>query len=106
MPRDLLDSLRDDHRLLRAEAAELEAVLRTPRPIITETMTVNHVVRMWPEARAVFRAFKIDCEADGILCLDELCWWRGLDVAVVLEALRQAPGVAGEGFTKREMANV
>lgn len=28
MPRDLLDSLRDDHRLLRAEAAELEAVLR------------------------------------------------------------------------------
>ena len=74
--------------------------------MITETMTVNHILRIRPEARAVFRAFKIDCEADGSCFLDELCWWRGLDVAVVLEALRQAPGVAGEGVTKREMANV
>lgn len=74
--------------------------------MITEALTVNHIVRMFPETGVVFRAFKIDCEADGISCLDELCWWRGLDVAVVLEALRQAPGVAGEGFTKREMANV
>lgn len=74
--------------------------------MITETMTVNHVVRMWPEARAVFRAFKIDCEADGILCLDELCWWRGLDVAVLLEALRQVQRVGVEGLEKREMANV
>ena len=88
-----------------ATGREAHHHLREPL-VFTETMTVNHILRMWPEARAVLGRFKLGCEADGILCLDELCWWRGLDVAVVLEALRQAPGVAGEGLTKREMANV
>ena len=75
-------------------------------PMITERMTVNYVVRVHPGAQAIFLAFNIDRTVDGDCFLDELCWWRGLDVAVVLEALRQAPGVAGEGLTKREMANV
>jgi len=59
--------------------------------MITEAMTVNSILRAWPEARAVFRLFEIDCEADGILCLDELAWWRGIDLAVFLEALREGP---------------
>ena len=74
--------------------------------MITETMTVNHILRMWPEARAVLGRLKIDCEADGILCLDELCWWRGLDVEALLEALRQVQRASVGGFEKREVANV
>ena len=57
--------------------------------MITETMTVNAILKTWPEAHAVFRAFKIDCEADGSCFLDELCWWRGLDLHVLLAALRR-----------------
>jgi hypothetical protein len=56
---------------------------------ITETMTVNAILRTWPEARMVFRAFAIDCDADGSCFLDELCWWRGLDLHALVAALRQ-----------------
>jgi len=70
---------------------------------ITETMTVNHILRMWPEARAVLGRFKIDCGADGILCLDELCWWRGLDVEAILRALQQAQHTAVEAGKSQEL---
>lgn len=71
--------------------------------VITETMTVNHILRMWPEARAVLGRFKIGCEADGILCLDELCWWRGLDVEAILQALQQAQHTAVEAGKPQEL---
>lgn len=57
--------------------------------MITEMMTVNHILRMWPEARPVFGIFGIDREVDGSCFLDELCWWRGLDVQVLVAALRR-----------------
>lgn len=76
------------------------------KPMITETMTVNAIMRTWPEARVVFRAFQIDCEADGSGFLDELCWWRGLDVAVVIDALRHVQRVGVAGLEKWEMAHV
>lgn len=56
----------------------------------TEEMTVNHVLRVHPEAREVFRTFQVDCDADGFHCLDELYWRRGIDVAALLRALNQA----------------
>jgi len=57
--------------------------------MITETMTVNAILRTWPEAQAVFVVFKIDCKADGSCFLDELCWRRGLDLHVLLAALHR-----------------
>ena len=74
--------------------------------MITEIMTVNHIVRMWPEARTVFMRFKIDCEADGISCLDELAWWRGINLNTLLEALRQVEQARLEPVEPQEVANV
>lgn len=71
--------------------------------MITETMTVNAILRAWPEARAVFRLFEIDCGADGSDFLDELCWWRGLDVAALLRALQQAQHTAVEAGKPQEL---
>ena len=53
-------------------------------PTITEAMTVNSIVKIHPEVRAIFQRFKIDCGTDGISCLDELCWWRGIEVEGLL----------------------
>jgi len=58
--------------------------------VITETMTVNHVLHVHPQTREVFRAFKVNWEADGCHCLDELCWRRGVDVAALLRELNRS----------------
>ena len=58
--------------------------------LITETMTVNHILRLHPKVRGIFRAFKVDCECDGLHGLDELYWRRGLDVAALLRQLNQS----------------
>ena len=57
--------------------------------MITEAMTVNSIVKIHPEARAIFQRFKIDCGTDGISSLDELCWWRGIEVEGLLQALQE-----------------
>mgnify|MGYP001603036910 FL=1 len=58
--------------------------------LITETMTVNHILRIHPKARGIFLAFKVDGEGDGLHCLDELYWRRGIDVAALLRQLNQS----------------
>jgi iron-sulfur cluster repair protein YtfE (RIC family) len=58
--------------------------------LITETMTVNHILHLHPKARGIFRAFKVDCECDGLHCLDELYWRRGIDVTALLRQLNQS----------------
>jgi len=61
-------------------------------PFITETMTVNHILRIHPRAREVFQTFHVDCDADGCHCLDELYWRRGIDVAALLHELNETVG--------------
>jgi len=65
--------------------------------LITEAMTVNHILHVHPKARGIFRAFKVDCECDGLHCLDELYWRRGIDVAALLRRLNQ-PGTEPEAI--------
>jgi PAS domain-containing protein len=55
-------------------------------------MTVNHVLRVHPLARAVFRAFDIDCADEGCSSVEELAWRRGVDVEALLLALNQSLG--------------
>ena len=59
-------------------------------PVITEAMTVNHVLKTHPRAREIFQAFQIDCDADGLHCLDELYWRRGIDVQTLLHVLNKS----------------
>jgi len=54
---------------------------------VVGTMTVNHVLKVHPKAREIFQAFRIDCDADGCHCLDELTWRRGIDVEALLQTL-------------------
>ena len=68
-------------------------------PIITQEMTVNHVLRAHPDTRAIFEAFHVDCEMDGLSCLDELYWRRGADLQALLQALNQAAGTPHTFFS-------
>lgn len=56
-------------------------------PLITETMTVNHVLKVHSKARNIFQTFHVDCEVEGCHCLDELYWRRGIDVTGLLRVL-------------------
>ena len=57
--------------------------------MITEAMSVNNIVKTHPEAQAIFQRFRIDCGTDGISYLDELCWWRGIEVEGLLQTLQE-----------------
>ena len=59
-------------------------------PLITEDMTINRVLHLYPTARNVFKAFQVDCEVEGLHGLDELHWRRGVDVSALLRVLNQA----------------
>ena len=72
--------------------------------MITEAMTVNALLKLYPWAGLVFRTFKIDWEVDGSDYLDELCWRRGIDLNALLAALRQH--VTVERAETPEMATV
>jgi len=56
---------------------------------VSETMTVNHALKVLPGAQQVFHAFHIDEDAEGLHCLDELYWRRGVDVERLLKALER-----------------
>ena len=88
----------------RMAEASLTPSPTTKMPLITETMTVNHVLYMHPQAWEIFQAFKIDPAYDGLHCLDELYWRRGIDVAALLRALNR-PLVEGE-ITRSQTAGV
>lgn len=61
-----------------------------PEPLITEGMSVNAIVRTYPETARVFAQHGIYCGVDACDCLDELAWRHGLDVAQLLPELRAA----------------
>lgn len=71
------------------EGEPLVPVLPATRPIMPE-MTVNHVLRVHPGARAIFERFQVDWQLDGHHCLDELYWRRGVDGEALLAALNQS----------------
>lgn len=57
------------------------------RQSVTDQMTVNHVLKVVPQARDVFSRFGVETTRDGCHCLDELAWRRGVDVNALLDAL-------------------
>lgn len=78
----MVDRLAAEESLASTTTSEL--------PLITEAMTVNHVLKVHPKAREIFEAFKVDCDADGCHCLEELYWRRGIDVKALLDTLNQS----------------
>ena len=61
----------------------------TDHGVVVPTMTVNHVLKIHPRAREIFVMFHVDCEIEGLHCLDELPWRRGIDVAALLHELNK-----------------
>lgn len=57
--------------------------------VITSDLTVNHVLRDYPATREIFRAFGVEPILDGLHCLDELYWRRGIEIEGLLDALNQ-----------------
>lgn len=82
-------------------AGEPSAAAR-PATAITPEMTVNYVLWTCPQARPVFEAFHVDWQADGLRCLDELYWLRGVDVPTLVSALEHY--VAHSQHTERMVA--
>ena len=81
--------MRDIARHHYPEGEPAVAIRHDASPITPE-MTVNHVLRVRPEARAIFERFQVDWEVDGHHCLDELYWRRGVDGEALLQALNQS----------------
>lgn len=73
----------------RAEALQ-PAQARALEPMITEGMSANAIMRMYPETARVFTRHGICCGVDAYECLDELAWRHGLDIAQLLPELRAA----------------
>ena len=61
-----------------------------PSSRLDETMTVNHVVRMFPGTRRVFERLFINPVMEGCTCLDEVAWRHGLDGRQLLSLLEEA----------------
>lgn len=59
-------------------------------PLITEQMSANAVMKVFPATRAVFEKYGIRCGCNGCDCLDELAWRRGLEPHALVEELRRA----------------
>lgn len=62
----------------------------TLKPMITEQMSANAVMKAFPATRAVFEKHGIRCGCEGCECLDELAWRRGLDAKAFVEELQHA----------------
>ena len=87
----LIRGLREQMAAEEREVFPLVERLAVPAPpvrTIPRDMTVNHVLRIHPRAREIFRTFHIHCDVDGCHCLSELAWRRGTDVETLLLLLR------------------
>lgn len=60
------------------------------KPMITEQMSANAVMKAFPATRAVFEKHSVRCGCEGCECLDELAWRRGMDVKELIQELREA----------------
>lgn len=64
----------------------------TPLPAaqLEPVMTVNRVVREFPNARVALERLHIDVSCEGSRCLDEVAWFHGMDSRELLQALERA----------------
>jgi len=62
---------------------------------ISPAMSVNEVLRRYPETRVVFDELRIDRTADGCDTVDEVAWRHGMGTTDVLEQLRHAVELSG-----------
>ena len=76
------------------EHAELESpdlsFSRFESPIISSTMSVNEILQRYPQTGSLFDQLHINRLHEGYESVDEVAWHHGLDVAQLLEQLRQA----------------
>ncbi|HEX9780526.1 MAG TPA: hemerythrin domain-containing protein [bacterium] len=61
---------------------------------VDERMTVNRVLRAYPEAAGVFRRMFINIQDEGLVCLDEVAWRHGIDCRTLIRELEG--DIAGE----------
>ena len=59
------------------------------RLTISSSMSANAILRRYPMAEAFFNRLQIDRQSDGYESVEELAWRHGMNVAEVIEQLRQ-----------------
>lgn len=71
---------------------EWAGAARSPRRsvAISGSMSVNALLRQYPNAETVLQPLQINRLREGYESVEELAWRRGLDVSQLLEQLRQA----------------
>lgn len=64
--------------------------------MITEDMTVNHILHEHPEAHSILRRFHLDTDWAGPEPLEQAAWYRGVHVEEIVEALNRIMAQGGE----------
>lgn len=76
---------------LLEEPTPTESLDATPSRIwLDGTMTVNHVIREYPETKPVFEDLFVSPLYEQYDCLDEVAWRHGLDVEELIAKLQDA----------------
>lgn len=57
---------------------------------LTASMTVNHVVRIFPSTRVVFESMGVQPRFEGSSCLDEVAWRRAMPAETLIRELARA----------------
>jgi hypothetical protein len=70
--------------------ASARALREAPLPPIVASMSVNAVLRRYPQTEPVFERFQVNRWREGSETLEELAWWHGVDVSRVLDELLRA----------------
>ena len=77
-------------RVLAARTFESTVTEKASRQRVHECMTVNHVVREYPQTKTVFERLFISPLRDGCTCLDEVAWRHGIEGEELVAQLEQA----------------
>lgn len=76
--------------LERLEVDRAARVAHSPEVRVDETMTVNRIIRMFPQTKRVFECHCVDCSREGADFLDEVAWRHAVPVKDLLHELRRA----------------
>lgn len=57
---------------------------------ISETMSVNEILRRYPRTEPLFRDLHVNRLQEGYESVDEVAWRHGMDLEHLLKRLRQA----------------
>ena len=77
-------------RFLSSQSASLAFEQRSCVCNIQDTMTLNRLVREYPQARRIFDDLFISLPFEGCDCLDEVAWRHGMESGELLAKLEQA----------------